>query len=135
MDAVDADLMLTFGGIHHHVAITGQGEFELRDLVAFGEIGVEIVLTGKNTGVLHFAVQRQSHFDAVFDCHFVNNRQSTRHAGTNRAYAGVRFHLGCINDGAGAEHFGGGRHLCVNFESNYSFILHNAFYFIMVIKI
>ena len=83
--AAHADQALAGGGVDHQAAALGQRVFVLRDLVAFGQIGVKIVLAREQAGARHAAFQPQRHAQRVFHRLAVDHRQHAGHAGAHRA--------------------------------------------------
>ena len=96
------------------IAVGGNGQFVLRNLISFGQIRVKVVFASKAALRLDGAVGRQGHFDGVVDHLFVEHRQYAGHAQTDRAGVGVRG--GAEFGGATAEDLGSGLELGVNFE-------------------
>ena len=47
VDPADADALSATVGLHIDVAVLGEGQFVLGNLVALGQVGVEIVLAGE----------------------------------------------------------------------------------------
>src|SRR3974390_841306 len=68
----------------------GQGFVKLRNLVALGQIGIEVVFSCEDAGRVHTAIQRHGCQSAELDCPAVQNRQRSRKPQTYRAYVGVR---------------------------------------------
>src|SRR6516165_2406514 len=72
-----------------HRAAGGKGEFVLRNLVALGQIGVEVVFPGKTRMLVNGTIQRQGGAHAHLDRAFVQNWQRSGQAETDRANIGV----------------------------------------------
>ena len=71
--AGDADALCGTGDFDVKPAARGERQFVLRDLVAFGEVGVEIVLAGEARTLVDRAVQRERGAHGHFDGALVEN--------------------------------------------------------------
>ncbi len=67
----------------------GQGQFELRDLVALGEVGIEIIFAGKAGMLVNGAVECQGRAHAQFHGALIEDGQSARKAKANGTGIGV----------------------------------------------
>ena len=109
------------GGGDLDEAVLGEGLVELADLVALGEIGIEVVFAGEDGGVVDPEIERLGGLDGEFDGLAVEHGQGSGHAEADRADVGVG--LGAEDVGAGAEDLGLGEQLHVHFETDDSFVL------------
>src|SRR5690606_5672210 len=87
---------------------------ELRDLVALGQVGIEVVLARENAGLVHLATERQRRARGQGDGPLVGHRQRARKPEADRA--DVRVRRGAEAGGAAAEHLGAGEELDVHLE-------------------
>ena len=71
----------------------GQRIFELGNLVALGQVGIEVVLAGEQAGGGDLAAQRQPHPHGQLYSLAVDHRQHAGHAGAHRTHRGVGFRL------------------------------------------
>ena len=126
MHAADADDLFPLRGQDGDAPVAGQGLLILGDLVAFGQVGVEVVLAGKDADRRDLALQRQRHAQAVLDRLLVEHRQRARHARAHRADGGVGRGLGGVHQRAGAEHLGLRLKLGVDFQSDDGFVSHGS---------
>ena len=81
-----------------HLAALHHRDFELADLVALGQIGVEVVLAGELVHGTDGAVGGQGHLHGILHHCFVQHRQNAWHAEAHRAGIGV----GRVAEGRGA---------------------------------
>ena len=102
-------------------AAQGDGLIELGDLVALGEIRIEVILAGEDGLRLDFAVEGKPAAYGEFNGVAAENRQRAREAEAHGADVGVRSVTGF--DGAGAEDLGARGELDVDFQPDYEFIL------------
>ena len=119
--AGDADDDLAALGRHRHrqAAVARQREGVLADLVALGQVGVEVVLALEAHRLgLDLAVQCQPGEHHELHGAAVDDRQRTRHAHADGADARVRLVVLALGWGrrAGAEHLGLGPQLCVDLD-------------------
>src|SRR4030067_2205424 len=106
MYSTDTNPFFTLLCIDEKPTVMGQREFVLRDLKAFGKIGIEVVLSSENTCLGDFTIQGQSDTKGKFNGTLVDDRQSPRDAGTDFADRRVCFRTGGIDNFTAAEHFG-----------------------------
>ena len=106
---------------HLDPAVLGDGLVELRDLVALGQVGIEVVLAGEDGALAHLAVDGQSGQRGELDGLGVEHRQGAGQAQADRADVGVGRRAEVI--GAAAEGLGRGQQLDVNFESDDGLVL------------
>ena len=108
--------------VHHDidVAVLGERLVVLRDLVALGQVRIEVVLAGEARVRADAAVQRQRAFDGQFHGLAAQHRQRAGQAQADRADIGVgrRAEAG----GAAAEDLGGGGQLDVDFEADHRLV-------------
>ncbi len=124
VDAADAHQALALRGEDGEAAVPRQGLLVLRDLVALGQVGIEVVLAGEDAGGVDLAAQRQGDAQAVLDGALVDDGQDAGHAGADRADGDVGLRHGGIDDAAGAEHLRAGIQLGVDFQSDDGFVFH-----------
>ena len=105
VDAADADDTFARCGADRQASIYGQGLLILGDLIALGQVWVEVVLTLKNAGVSDLTFQCQGHPQGVFNRPLIGDRQYARHPRANRANSRIWRCLGQIHHRTGAEHF------------------------------
>ena len=75
------------------------GQVELRDLVALGQVGIEIVFTREHTAVRHLGVDGHAEFYRHMHGLFIQDRQHPRQRDID--HAGLGIGLGAVG-GAGA---------------------------------
>src|SRR5450759_3920906 len=114
VDAGDADALGT--AVHHdiHEAMLGHRLVVLGDLVALGQVRVEVVLAREPRKGAYLAVQRERALDGQFHGLAAEHGERAGKAEANRAHVGVgrRAETG----GAAAEDLGGRGQLHVDFE-------------------
>ena len=93
----------------------GDGLVELGDLVALGQVGIEVVLAGEDGALADFTTQGQGGQGSELDRLFVEHRESARQSQADGADIGVG--SGAELVGATAECLGGGEQLDVDLES------------------
>ncbi len=122
-DVDPPDVSLT-AALHRHIQVAAarQRHVVLRDLVAFGQVGIKVVLAVEEGDRLDLGVHGCRQQDAFFDHRFVQHRQHARQTGADRADIGVRLVIPriCL---AGAENLGGGIELDMGFEANDGFVI------------
>ena len=94
----------------------------LGDLIALGQVGVEVVLAGEDAGGLDAAVQRQRRPHGVGDGDLVDDRQGAGEPEADFAHRGVGCGFGGSDDGAAAEHLGAGLELGVDLQPDDGFV-------------
>ncbi len=118
----DADsFCLAIRSGHVDPSVLGDRLVVLRDLVALGQVGIKIILPGKNRPLAHLAVDGQRGQRGELDGLRVEHRQRAGQSQANGADVGVRRRAKVI--GAAAKGLGGGQQLYVNFESDHGLIL------------
>ena len=105
-------------------AMLNNRQIQLTDLIAFGQIRIEIVFTVEHVFLIDFRIQSQTEFDGFFDDFAVHYRQYARQRTLNHAGVGIR--LGTECSGCAAEDFGLGVELDVDFQSDYGFPSHKG---------
>ena len=119
--ARDADLLRSaVGRWHLDPAVLGQRLIELRNLVALGQIGIEVVLAREDGALAHLAVERQRGQRGELDGLGVQHRQRARQPQANRADVGIR--LGAEPVGATAKRLGRREQLHVHFEPDHRLV-------------
>ena len=102
-------------------AMLGQRLVVLRDLVALGQVGIEVVLARENRARIHPAVQRQRGLDGQFHGLPAQHRQR---AGQSQAYrADVGVGRRAETGGAAAEDLGARGELDVDFQADDRLVL------------
>ena len=120
MQAGDADFAgLSFGKVEHDRALAHHRLGILGDLIAGGQIGVEIVLAVEHRAQIDLRVQAQAGAHRLLDADLVDHRQ---HAGKGRVHqADLRVRLGAEFRGGAGEQLGLGDHLGVDFQADDDF--------------
>ena len=95
---------------------------ELRDLVALGQVGVEVVLAREGRVRIEPAAEREREARREVDRLAIEHRQAARIAGAHRA--GERVGLGAEPVGAAAEDLGPRLEVDVDLEPDHRFVLH-----------
>ncbi len=80
------------------VALADNRQLHLADLVALGQVGVEVVLAGKHVVLPDFGIHRQAELDGHAHGFLVQHRQNAGHAQIDEAGLGVG--LGAERGGA-----------------------------------
>ena len=101
------------------------GNFKLTDLVALGQIRVEIIFACEHAALCDVRAQRQSEFDGALDRTFVHHWQRARQGQVHRA--SLRVGLRTKGRGGATEDFALRRELRVGFEPDHHFIPMNQF--------
>src|ERR1700685_1520994 len=94
----------------------GQRLVVLRNLVALGQVRIEIILACKNRSLIDAAIQSHRRERGELDRFAVQYRQSSRHAQADGTDIGIW--RSAKARGAGAENLRSGQKLDVNFESD-----------------
>ena len=110
---------------HLDPAVLGDGLVELRDLVALGQVGIEVVLAREDGALAHLAVDGQRGQRGKLDGLRVQHRQRAGQPQAHRADVGVGRRAKVV--GATAEGLGGGEQLHVDFESDHGLVLGQDF--------
>jgi hypothetical protein len=74
MNTSNADPSFTVRSQDCQVSIARQGMLELRNLIAFGKIGIKIILASEYTGLGNVALQRQGYAQGVLNRALINYR-------------------------------------------------------------
>ena len=126
VQACDADAFCAaIAGGHVDPAVLGQGLVKLRNLIALGQVGIEVVLAGEDGTLAHLAVDGQRGQRGKLDGLFVEHRQSAGQSQAHRADVGVGGRAELI--GATAEGLGGGEQLHVHLEAYDGLVLGHDF--------
>ena len=111
-----------FHFVAHHdfqLAVFHNRQVQLADLIAFGQVGIEIVFAVEHVFAVDGGVQRQAELNRFFHHFAVHHRQRARQRAFH--HAGVRVRL-CAEGGAcAAENFGLCVELDVDFQADYGF--------------
>ena len=75
---------------HIDPAVLGDGLVELRDLIALGQIGIEVVFAREDRALAHLAVDSQRGQRGKLDGLRVQHRQRPRQPQADRADVGIR---------------------------------------------
>ena len=105
---------------HFDPAMLGERLVELRNLVALGQIGIEIVLAREDRALAHLAVERQRGQRGKLHGLRVQHRQRARQPQAYRA--DVRIGLGAEAVGATAKCLGRREQLHVHFEADHGLV-------------
>ena len=97
-------------------------QVELADLVAFGQIGIEIIFAREHRAGRDVCTDREAELDRAFHRPLVQYRQHAGQRDAHRVRLGVRF--GTIGGGGTREYFSVGRKLGVHFQPDDDFPLH-----------
>ncbi len=121
VQAGDADLLRAAVDLDLDGAMLGQRLVVLRNLVALGQVGIEIILAGKDRSFVDAAVQRHGRQRGELHCLAVQHRQGSRQAQADGTDVGV----GRIAEvgGAGAENLGRGQKLDVHLQPDDRLVL------------
>ena len=103
-----------------HLTALHHGNFKLTDLIALGQIGVEVILARKNTFFSNVRTHRQTQFNGAFHSTFVHHRQCAWQSQIHRTR--LRVGLGTKRCGCTAENFALRRKLGVGFKANDHFV-------------
>ena len=105
-----------------HMAVLDDRQFELRNLIALGQVGIEIVLAREHAALGDLRINRQAELHGHGHGILVQHRQHAGHAQVHRAGLAVRRRA---VGGAGAgENLGFGTQLGVNFQPDDDFPFH-----------
>src|ERR1019366_5095440 len=115
-DSLGADRALDFD-----VAMFGQRLVVLRNLVALGQVGIEIVLAREDRRLVDLAVERRGGQPGKLNRPLVQHRQRARQTQTHRADIGVR-RIAKLGRAA-AEALGAGQQLDVDFQPDDRLVL------------
>ena len=96
---------------HHH------GDLKLADLVAFGQIGVEIIFSRKNAALRNLATHGQAKLNGALNCCAVHHWQGAGEGQIHSAGLGVGF--GAKSGGGARENFALGGELGVGLKANH----------------
>ena len=124
VDAGDADGPALPVHLDLHPAVLANGQLELGDLVALGQVGIKIVLAGEAVLPVQARVGGQAQLDGRFHHLAVEHRQRAGHAQTDGAGVGVG--RGAERGGAAAEDLALGVHLGVDFQPDHGFKFHGC---------
>ena len=116
VDAGDADAHGAAAGTELDRAAGRERPLVLRDLVALGQVGIEVVLAREDRRRVDRAAERQRGARGELDGAPVQHRQRARQAEADRAERGVRSRA--EPRGAAAEDLGGGQQLRVDLEAD-----------------
>ena len=101
------------------LAVLHNRQVQLADLVAFGQVGIEIVLAIKHVFLVDLGIQRQAELNRFFHHFAVHHRQRAGQRAFH--HASMRVRLGAEGGTRAAENFGFGVELDVDFQSDYGF--------------
>jgi hypothetical protein len=108
-----------------HLAALHHRDLELADLVALGQVGVEVVFARKNAALGNVGVDGQTEFDGAFHRADVHHGQRAGQGHVHRAGLCVGF--GTKRHRGAAENFAFGRELGVCFEADDDFVALDEF--------
>ena len=103
-----------------HLAALHHRDLELADLVALGQVGIEVVLAREHAARRDGRAERQAELDGAFDCAPVHDRQRARQCQIDGAGLGIG--LGAEGGRRAAEDFARGRQLRMRLEADDDFI-------------
>ncbi|EJT84934.1 hypothetical protein PPS11_15306 [Pseudomonas putida S11] len=104
------------------VALADDRQVHLADLVALGQVRVEVVLAREHVALADLGIDGQAEHARHAHGFLVQYRQYARHAQVNQAGLGVR--LGTEGGGAAGEDLRLGGELSVDFQPDHNFPLH-----------
>ncbi len=104
------------------VALADDRQVHLADLVAFGQVRVEVVLAREHVALADLGIDGQAEHARHAHGFLVQYWQYARHAQVNQAGLGVR--LGTEGGGAAGENLRLGGELSVDFQPDHNFPLH-----------
>ena len=116
VNAGDADALGLAVDFDFKMAVCGDGQLVLGNLIAFWQIRVEIVLAGEPARFFYGAMGGQRHFNGVVHHFSVQHRQYAGHAQAHGTGVGVGRRA--KSGRTAAENFGLGFELGVDFESD-----------------
>ena len=123
MDPADSDGFGTSVAFDIQVAVNGDGQIVLGNLVALHQVGVRVVLPVELGEPGNAAVEGKAGHNGVLDGALVDDRQRSRQPQAHGTDAAV--HRGALVVGAtGAEHLALRLQLYVDFQSDYGFVFH-----------
>ena len=106
---------------HLNPAMLSQRLVELRNLVALGQVGIEVVLPRENRPLAHLAVDRQRSQRGKLHRLGIQHRQRAGQPQAHRANVGVG--RGAKLVGTAAKRLAGGQQLHVHFKADYRLVL------------
>ncbi len=109
--------------LHIHPTRGGQRMLILRDLIALGEIWVEVVLAREDRQWVDLAVQRQPYHHPHLHSPPVHHRHRARQAGTHRTDRCIGLSHRGVHHRTAAEHLRRGLQLRMDLHANHSFVL------------
>ncbi len=120
MEAGDADAFCACRGGDVDVAVLGEGLVELGDLIALGQVGVEVVFAGEDGAFADLAVESERGEGGELNGAAVEDGQRTGEAEADGADVGVGRRAEFV--GAAAEGLGLGEELDVDLEADDGFV-------------
>ena len=115
--------LVALANLDRQRAAADDGQLVLADLVALGQVGVEVALAGKDVVGLDFAAQGQGHAQRELHGAAVDDRQHPRHTQADRTDGRVRRGGHAIDDATAAEHLRVGQEFGVGFQADDGFVL------------
>ena len=106
-----------------HLAALHHRNFKLADLVALGQVGVEIIFPRKDAALGDVRAQCQTELNRAFNRAFVHHRQGAGQGQVHRTSLGVGF--GAKSGGSAAENFAVRGQLRVGFKADDDFVAVN----------
>ncbi len=121
----DTDALRLAAPLRHNinVAIGAERQFILGNLVAFGQVGVEIVFAGKDVVGVDGAVEGLPDHNRVFDGPAVDDRQRPRQPQADRTDVRVRRYPEKFGATA-AKHLAGGTQFDMDFHADDRLVCH-----------
>src|SRR5688572_26148332 len=123
MDALYTDFLVSSVNEDLDETMLRQRPVVLRNLVAFGEVGIKVVLAGPLRFRVDLAVQAQRSLKRHRDGHAIQNRQRPRQTKAYRARVKVRRFTELRR--TGAEELRIREQLCVTLEADHSLVVMN----------
>ena len=128
MDTPEPDETGSVFPLDFDAAVQGDGfarPVVLRDLVALGQVRIEVILTGKGAGFGNVTLNGQRHANGVFDGAAVQYGKDAGHAQADGTHAGIG--LPTEGHGASTEDLRVRQELGVHFQPDYCFVVHIPF--------
>ena len=120
VDTVELDIPLACRGPDGDVSAYAYGSRMLADLIAFGKIGIEIVLAGEVVVAFDGTIAGQPHPDGILHGYAVEAGQGAGEAQGDRAYMGIGF--AAEGRTVSTEKLGPGQQLRMYFQSYYRLV-------------
>ena len=121
----DANALFGATDFNFQPAVGSERQFVLRDLIALGEVRVEVVFPGKTRAFLNRTIQGERGAHGHFHGALVQHGESSRQTKAHRADVGIR--RVAKAGGAAAEDFRLGQELDVDFQTDDGLVFREHF--------